>query len=293
MTLVQSILLAIVISPLIAAAFVIAERVARAFQMRVPTGSFGAVLGIGLGFMAGYLAFRGWPSFPPTDALEWLPAWTVLLIAFGLFEASVTLPWWVSWTVRALLTAAITAVVLYPVRERWGYGSLALIAVGLEAGILLAWGSLESLASNSRGTALPALFSVLGIAFFAVVVFSAKFLLLNVLTSALMESFVAITLVSIRWNRSPVARGGISIATGLLAAVAMMGYFYAELHAASPICLGLVPIAIAAGRIAPGRGPARRVRIVVVSVVAVALLGAAIWFADPGAFFAALAEGQY
>lgn len=293
MSTIEAVIAAVLVSPLVAAACVIVERVLRRFSIRQPAGSYGAVFGIGFGFLSGYLLFRGRPSFPPAEALEWLPFWTAALIGFGLVESGVRLPAWVLWLGRAVLTAGLLGVVLYPVREAWGAGNIALLALGIGVEILLVWGSLESLAADSRGASLPALLSLLAIALFATAVFSAKFLLLNILCAVLIAEFVATTLVSVKWSRSPVARGGISVATGVLSALAVMGYFYSDLRAACPILIGLVPIAIWAGRIASGRGPARRVRAVVVAVAVLALLGAAVWFADPVAFFEALRNNQY
>jgi hypothetical protein len=226
---------------------------------RPSAGSWGAALGLAVGFLAAFFALKGWPPFPPIDVADWLPYLAVLAMVLGLVEGLARVPDWSRWLLRATLAALLVWVKINPLREPRGWGALATAAygVGLWTAALFLWWNLESVASRVTGAAVPLALSVLSLAVGIVSVGS------HVATAGLMivglaVASAAIAIVCLVAPAASIARGGVGVATILLFGVGLDAYFYGQdMPVSCAALLTLAPIVLWVGWIPPLRCRAR------------------------------------
>jgi hypothetical protein len=275
----HSILKGASLSALLAAVGTIANRLVVRLFAKSGTRSWGAAVGLSLGFAAAYLAMMGLPAFPPSEGSQWLPIFALVAGVEAGVEGTFCLKRWFVWTLRALLTASILGITLYSVSSAWTPRALVLLFVGLEVVTLAIWAALEPLAAKSTGAAVPASFTVsaFGLIFVA---FGAHYTMLALWAAGLMTGLAACTVAMLGSKRLSFAHGGVGVALMLLFAVSLAGYFYADMRAVCPFLLIAGPLALWLGRIGPIARMARWQRAIILTLAVLLPVGTAAYLAN-------------
>lgn len=184
---------------------------------------------LGPALAAGYLAGQGataWPSSDVTDRIPWIALGALIL---GGLEALWPPPAWSRIENRLIFAALAVLVMLGPaVQETWATKETMgwLSALGLV--IVVAWASLEGLASRSRGVAfaLPLIAMTGGAG--AVMLLSGS-LVMGQLGGALTAALAAAWVVS--WWAPPLelGRGSLPVLVLILSALVLEAHVYASL----------------------------------------------------------------
>ncbi len=215
-------------------------------------------LAVGGGCLAGWTALRGWPPFPPPERMKWLPYLGLAATALGLVDGARAWAGWLRWPPRAAGWGAAVWLLLQPrmVNESWGTSRTAALLAGLGAAGLVLWWVLDRLSERLRGASLSLalLVVVVGSALVAVKSgLASSAALYLVLAGTLGGGVIAGGL----WRDLSLARGGTTVLAVLLPWMWLLGYFYAEVPAASIwfLALALPAVGLVSGRWVQRFGP--------------------------------------
>ena len=278
------ILLKVLIVPTVLSALAIAS--ARRLDRGSPggrRGRWGVAVGLGLGFLAGYVGILGWPTFPTLDSTVWV-AWLALMATvLGVVESTLDLPRWSRWTIRGLFVALILGLVLRSkVENGWTAIESAAWLGGLEMIFLASWWNLEEQAERLTG---PGWVVPMGLvsAGWAVVQTLGAGASAGQLNGVLASAFLGALLTTGLRPGLALARGGPPVALTVLAGLGLTGYFYAEVPAVSAILLTLAPWAPWVDRIGFIRRRSYWTRASVRFLVVLLIVGVAAFTAESGA----------
>ena len=213
--------------------------------------SWAGALAVGGGYLAGQVALLGWPPVPPLERVDWLWYLAAAAVAVGTLEALLPSWDWLRWGLRAPLGGAVLLLLLLPLLKTWGRGEMVAWLAGLGAAGLVFWAALDSLARRGPGTG-PLLLVVLALGSTLVLLWSGSALFAQ-LGLALTASLAG-SLVVAWWAPSlPPARGIATVVGVLLPGTWLLGYFYAEVPAASAVLLAAALPVAALGQVRPVR----------------------------------------
>ena len=226
-------------------AFIAAIALVVAWRLRAtrPADYWGPAVGLGLGYITGYLGILGWPMFPPLEATQWLFSIAVAGLTLGIAER-----WWrrhqsITWTVRFLIAGAVSWVLLRPLMA-YSWSPLVSVAwtTGFTAGSVGFWKIQQRLDGYAAPRFHALLLTVLGTTESIVIGLSSSVALAQL--QGVLTAAVAATLV-VAW-RFPRAldslNAGIPLVSVLFVAHGAAAFFFAEMPAASAVLLGLAPL---------------------------------------------------
>lgn len=102
-------------------------------------------IALALGYGAGHIALRGWPSFPPHESVNWLAYLAVLSLIAAWADRSPRSPVWVRWGARGLLGLvfawALTGSFAW---NRWSLMGTVGGFVGIGSAFVVSWVLLEA-----------------------------------------------------------------------------------------------------------------------------------------------------
>jgi hypothetical protein len=210
-------------------------------------------------------------AWPQSDVTDRIPAIALAATILGFFEGAWPSPAWARWENRILFSVATLGVMLGPaaaITETLGTRETNLWLLGLGAGILISWVSLDAIAARITGVALavPLLVATGGA---SAVLVLAHSIVLGQLGGGLAAVLGAAWLVS--WWGSPLnlARGGVTVLVLVVAALVLEGHIYANLPASGAVLIAAAPLTLWVTRIGFIR---RRAPWVVALVGAIAVL---------------------
>jgi hypothetical protein len=238
--LIEQMLLGVVLPAAVALAVFVLARTWR----RDSLGRIGTVLAIGGGYLAGHLALRGWPPFPPAESTQWL-VFLVLLVTFlGAVDVTSRVPDWVRWAVRAAVSLAVPCLLLQPLVDHAWSPAVAMQWISLTAlAIFASWSFLDWLASRTHGATLPLVLLIVSVGTSLVLLFSGSASLGQLAGVLAATMGVSLLLAFLRPGFS-LGHGAVPVAMVLLAGLWINGKFYAEVPTASAAMLILAPAAI-------------------------------------------------
>ncbi len=194
-------------------------------------GRWALAIVVPLGALAAYIAVRGAPAFPPTDAGVW-PLWCAFAAAAYALAAA-ALPLTARIGARVVLAAVTVWLVSKPrIDHTWDAGTTALWIVGATVAIALVWTALEHRAEKLSGSALPVALTVWGTGAATVLGLSGSALLAQTAGGATAAIGVAAAIGVWRQSLS-VARSLVGPAVVLVGGLVLAGMHYAEVDAVS------------------------------------------------------------
>lgn len=206
------------ILPLLLQSAVIPFGVALVAALALRKTMLAAPVAIAFGFIASYFSvyLAQW-SFPPQQALDWLPWLTLLIVPGATMAGTAAFP-------RLALSLATAAIVAWPALP--GGGLQMMLATTAVAGVLmfLAWACLAR-TSQTGPTALLLLTVVAGGAGMAMMMDAS--LLLGQLTGALALTFAACASLALGRLRIPFSGAATGVAVLLLGALLTYAWIYA------------------------------------------------------------------
>lgn len=196
-----------------------------------------------VGYLIAHFVAFGMPSFPPTDATQWLAYLTIAAMVVGLVESFWQAPLWARGVWRWGFSGLVLWLLLRSVVEyTWGVPKGLVWLLALSIVMLMFWTALDALAERVKG----ALLSVL---LFITLLGSSIALMLgrSASISQLCGSVTAMTIVSaiVGWQQHnfTLAKGAVSVLTVLLFGFWLNGVFYAYLPMVTAVLLMLSPMA--------------------------------------------------
>jgi len=238
---------------------------------------WGAPLALGLAVCAGFVASRGWPAWPPSEALHRLFYVALCAGAYGLYEAarrssSNLVP-------RAVLVVLAPYVVLeFQRRLHWSALEGAAWMAGLAAVLFVTWQALVAHEARERGGS-AALGLALATALSAATQGLAGGTLFFLLPASLALATGASALLGL-WRRDAgLGPGGVAPFVILYSAFAWLGHFLNELSTLGFVLLALAPLAVWLSALAPAARPRTRAALAVLGPTLVAALALAHEFA--------------
>ncbi len=226
-------------------ALIAATALVAAWRLRANRSAdyWGPAVGLGVGYIAGYLGILGWPMFPPLEVTQWLFLIAVTGLALGITER-----WWrrhlrITWAVRFLIMGAVSWILLRPlVTYSWSTALSVAWLAGLTAGAIGFWKIQQRLDGHAAPRFHALLLTVLGTTESVVIGLSSSVALAQlqgVLTAAVAATF----LVAWRLPRAlDSLNTGIPLVSLLFVTHGAAAFFFAEMPAASAVLLALAPL---------------------------------------------------
>ena len=262
-----------------AALALLASAVALGLSLAIRRPRVGAVLAIGLGYAAGQATTLGRPSWPPPEAIAWLLPIALLATAFGLLDASITLPRAARWAGRSAVSGAMLGMSLRsPILNDWAAWESAAWLVGLLAVTVASWANFDALAERMPGpSATMAMAVVAGMGAGCLMISGS--LKLGGLGMALSSALAPLALLGLISPGRAAGRGVAAAVVPLFLALLVQGHFYAELPRGVAALLVASPALAWVGRVgALGRlGP--RARAIACAAIVAIPAGAALGWA--------------
>ncbi len=216
-------------------------------------GRWGGAVAFALGYLIAHFFTFGMPSFPPTDATQWLAYLTVTAMVVGLVESFWKTPSWARWLWRWAFSGLMLWLLLRPmVAYTWGVPKGVAWLLTLSLVMLTFWTALDALTERVVGALPPALLFITALG-------SSIALLLgrSASISQLCTSVAAILAVSVivGWRQPDftLAKGAVAVLTVLLFGFWLNGVFYAYLPMMTAALLVLSPMAGWLGQTPPMR----------------------------------------
>lgn len=244
----------------------------------------GGALPLAAGYLAGHVALRDWPPWPPLERVDWLYFLAAAGLACGLLDE--WRPWPVAWRgLRwAILWGAVLGALLRPMMTHdWDRGTSTVWLTGLGVAGVAFWLSLDVLCRRPARTSLLLILALVA-AGGAVVAYQSGSALLAELTVVVLASLTAGVVVGWWCPAVSLGRGGAALVAVLLPGIWLIGYFYADMPAASAVLLAVAPSGAWLGqlgvlrRLAPWQA---RLFPIAAAVVPVALAVGLAWQASP------------
>lgn len=247
-------------------------------------GKWSGAVAFTLGYLIAHFAAFGMPSFPPTDATQWLAYLAVAAMVVGLVESFWQAPSWARWFWRWGFSGLVLWLLLRSVVEyTWGLPKGLVWLLALSIVMLMFWTALDALAERIKGAFLPALLFITSLG-------SSIALMLgrSASISQLCGSVTVMTIVSaiVGWQQHnfTLAKGAAAVLTVLLFGFWLNGVFYAYLPMVTAVLLMLSPMVGWLGQMPPMRRlPAWQsvfvqilaalLLVVVANIIAVRLMG--------------------
>jgi hypothetical protein len=252
--------------PLVVSLAVLALTRRRRAAAGTPSG-WGGALAVGGGYLAGHAALAGGPPVPPLERVDWL--WCLTAAAVAVCTVAALLPprAWLRWGLRVPLAGAVLVLLLLPFLKTWGHGETMAWLAGLGAAGVVLWAALDSLAGRGPGTGAPLLLVVLALGSTLVLLLSGS-AVYGQLGLALTASLAG-SLAAACWAPSLLPPRGLATVVGVvLPGLWLLGYFYAEVPAASAALLAAALPVAALVLVRPVRERLRPWQAVLVGVLA-------------------------
>jgi hypothetical protein len=247
------ILLGVVLPWLIAGAVLLLAAV----LTRRRCGAWAGILALGVGYVAGHIVVRGWPSFPPGERTDWLFYLALVLVILGLVEARWLTRASFRWGLRSIVFFVAVLLIVFPrMRDAWQpVESVAWLAALLIAGVA-AWLSLDGLVGRAPAWSFLGCLA-LTVAGSAVVAFKSGLAVMALLEFGLLATVLGLLLAGCASKTLFAAAQGGAAGAGLLQpAMWLIGYFLAEVPSGCALLLG---VALHTTWLVEG-GPLRRLR---------------------------------
>ena len=232
---------------------------------------------LGLAYLAGHAAVLGLPAWPPRESTQWLFVLAIAGVAVGSLTA---------WNPKlrypglVFLSLGIPAALLQsPIRSRWTAGTSIGAVFGIGVCIALLWLATRATADRSRGSDLPAVWTLLAAGTAGAMQLSGSASLAQ-LVGALAAGAGALT-VAAWWRPRADVRGAVPVAVSMLAAFWICGAYFIEvpLPSIGALALGAFAPHLARPRLTDGR-PSRAGFVLAVGAALVTVL-LALWWARP------------
>jgi len=211
------------------------------FLPRWRTRAWPAALAVGAGYATSHAFIRGAPEALPADATQLLFHFAIAGALLGIVEG-LELPVAARWGARAVLSAAVPWLLLRGLEEHtWeSTTEAALWYAGLGLGLFSVWAVLEWRARQVQGVPQPLVFCLVA-GGGAVALAAGRSGVLGQMAGALAAALGPLVLFAflVKSRRT----GAIPVFVLVLAALAMSGYFFAELPASSALLLLIAPLA--------------------------------------------------
>jgi hypothetical protein len=228
--------------------------------------AWGGALAVGGGYLAGHAALAGGPPVPPLERVDWLWCLAAAAVLVCTVAGLVAPRDWLRWGLRAPLGAAVLVLLLLPLLKTWGRGETTAWLAGLGAAALVLWAALDAVVARGPGTGAPLLLVVLALGSSLVLLVSGS-AVYGQLGLALTASLAG-SLAAACWTPSLLPPRGLATVVGvLLPGLWLLGYFYAEVPAASAALLAAALPAAALVQVRPVRERLRPWQAVLVGVL--------------------------
>jgi hypothetical protein len=233
--------------------------------------SWGGALAVGGGYLIAQAALQGGPPVPPRERIDWLWCLTLAAVVLGTLEGLFPPKAWLRWGLRAPLGAAALVLLLLPLLKTWGREEMVGWLGGLGTAWLISWVALDSLTERVPGVGPALLLLLLGLGVTLVLLLSGS-AVLGQLGVAVTASLAGSLLLACLAPSLLPARGLATVVGTLLPGLLLLGYFYAEVPAASAALLAAALPAAALGQIPPVRKGLRPWQGLAVSVLVLLVL---------------------
>lgn len=214
----------------------------------LPRGRAAAVpLALGAAVATAHAALLGMPRFPAGDAVAWL-VWVALgASCAGLLELAWRAPTRARLVLRLALAGLLLLVLLWQpyLAETWSRGEGVAYLAGLGMVIVASWTALGCCAEHLSGRRHALLLTALAAGAAAVLGVTGTASL--ALLAGALAATCAPAIVLGRQGRAPLAPGGTTAFTLVLAALLVEGHFYSDAPALSVLLLAGAPLAALAG----------------------------------------------
>ena len=214
--------------------------------------SWGGALAVGGGYLIGQATLRGGPPVPPLERIDWLWYLTLGAVALGTLEGLLPARAWLRWGLRVPVGATVLAVLLLPLLKTWGRDEMLGWLGGLGAALFVFWLALDSLTERVAGVGPPLLLLLLALGVTLVLLLSGSAVLGQLglaVTASLAGSLILACLAVLRLP----PRGLATVVGTVLPGLWLLGYFYAEVPAASAALLAAALPTAALGQVGPVR----------------------------------------
>jgi hypothetical protein len=232
MFLLQQLLPGLLVAGLLSAVIAIAGRLWRA-------NSWADAVALAIGYSGGHTMTTGWPTFPASEATQWLPYFALATMILGVLDAFLRPPG----PLRALIWIFYCAGLLRMLlKSKFQYGWSTLEGVLWIASFAACMLVLTSLfdAAVRRDTSISSLLILTIVACgTSIALMLSGSALLGQLAIVLAAALGAILIAAFLFPKSAGGQAIVPVAVILLASLWLMGCFYAELPSASALLLGV------------------------------------------------------
>jgi hypothetical protein len=230
MFLLQQLLPGVLAAVLLSGVFAIIGRLWRA-------NNWADAVALGIGYAGGHAMTAGWPTFPPSEATQWLPFFALAAMLLGVLDALLR----PAGSLRALIwiffCAGLLRLFLKPkFQYGWSLPEGVLWIAGLAVGMLVLASSLDAAVRRDTSISSPLILTIVACGTGVALMLSGS-MLLGQLAMVLAAALGAIVAVALLLPKAVEGRGVVPVAVALLASLWLSGYFYSDLPLASALLL--------------------------------------------------------